>query len=332
MKRIAFAGVTHIHTPGFISMIKNDDQLCVTRVHDQDDSRATPVAEDMGATLSSVEDIVSDRDVDAIVICSETVIHKALVAQLVAAGKPLFVEKPVGFSPEDSRGIADLIEQAGIVFQTGYFMRSDAANRYLKEAIAKGVFGTITNISLSTCHAGAIHGIFDSDYRWMAETATCGYGGFGDLGFHSLDIMLGLMGEVDSVIATTGVTLGKYPNIDEYGEGLLKFKDGAIGHLKAGWVSPQNPNSLEISGTEGHARITNGKLYIVSPHLEGADGERPWTDLPAALPHAFRIFLDHVQGKTDNPLIPIREASRVDIVMGAFYKSVETGTWEMPGA
>ncbi|MDA1045280.1 MAG: Gfo/Idh/MocA family oxidoreductase [Verrucomicrobia bacterium] len=330
MKRLALAGVTHIHTPGFVSMIKNDAQLSVARVYDKNEVRARPVANDLGATLSTLEDIISDSTLDGIVICSETVLHRDLVRQLVAAGKPLFIEKPVGFSPDDSRKIADLIEHSGVIFQTGYFMRSDSVHIYLKSAIARGAFGTVTSISMSTCHAGAIHGIFDSDYRWMAETKTCGYGGFGDLGFHALDIMMWLMGPVESVIATTGVTLGKYPKIDEYGQGLLRFKDGAIGHLRAGWVSPQNPNTVEISGTEGHARVTNGKLYLNSPHIKGAEGEAPWTDLPAALPHAFRNFLDHVQGKTKNALIPIREASQVDIVMGAFYKSVQTGTWETP--
>ena len=40
--------------------------------------------------------------------------------------------------------------------------------------------------------------------------------------------------------------------------------------------------TLMVAGTEGHAVIFRGKLYFKSSKVPGADGQKPWTDLPAA--------------------------------------------------
>ena len=62
-------------------------------------------------------------------ICAETNRHEALVRQVVAARKPLFVEKPLGFAADDALAMAAAIEQAGLIFQTGYFMRGNPLHR-----------------------------------------------------------------------------------------------------------------------------------------------------------------------------------------------------------
>jgi len=80
----------------------------------------------------------------------------------------------------------------------------DPVNQFLKQQVADGAFGTITRIRGCNAHSGALGGWFDADYRWMADLKQSGIGGFGDLGTHSLDLMLWLMQQpVDRVTATT---------------------------------------------------------------------------------------------------------------------------------
>jgi len=175
-----------------------------------------------------------------------------------------------------------------------------------------------------------LRGIFDTEWRWMAEPEHAGGGGFLDLGTHSLDILLWLMGDVTRVTADIDVATGRYGDCDEYGEGLLKFKNGAIGSLAAGWVDVAHPVNLILSGTEGHAHVINRQeLYFQSSHVSGADGKEPWTDLPEAWPHAFELFLDALTGK-DVPLVGAREAAVRSAVMEALYEGARTQTWVTP--
>ncbi len=152
-------------------------------------------------------------------------------------------------------------------------------------------------------------------------------GGFGDLGAHSLDVLMWLMGEVQSVTAQMDSLLGKYP-CDEYGEGMLRFANGAIGTLAAGWVDLARPMPIHVSGTEGVAYVDDDKLYVKSDNLTGAE-LREWTDLPEALPHAFDLFLDALVGQ-DAPLISAKEAADRTAVMEAFYQAAESNTWVQP--
>ncbi len=116
----------------------------------------------------------------------------------------------------------------------------------------------------------------------------------------------------------------------ESGEALLKFKNGITGTLGAGWVDIADPVTLIISGTEGHAYIDRGKLFLTCKNVEGADGKTPWTKLPEALPNPMEQFADAVGGKPAPNLIAPREAAMRVSVMEAAYRSAKQDGWVKP--
>jgi predicted dehydrogenase len=335
MKTIGFLGVAHIHSPGFINRVKERaDQFKVKAVWDSQPERAKIAAEQLScAAAADYNEILNASEIDAVIICSETSIHLELVEATAAAGKNLFVEKPLGMGASDAYAMQRAVDAAGVIFQTGHFMRSMPVYRQLKAWLEAGTLGTITRIRHSNVHQGAIAGIFDTgrgpyaDWLWMTNPALSGCGGFGDLGAHSLDILMWLMGDVASVTAQVDRLLGRY-DCDEYGEGMLRFADGAIGTLAAGWVDVLQPQSILVSGTEGVAHVADGLLYVQSANLPGTEGGE-WTDLPAALPHAFDLFLDAINGEAV-PLISAKEAADRSAVMEAFYQAAETNSWVQP--
>ena len=335
MKTIGFLGVAHIHAPGFINRVnERPGELMVKAVWDSQPERAIIAAEQLGcAAVADYREIVDDAEIDAIIVCSETSIHLELVEATAAAGKDVFVEKPLGMGASDAYAMQRAVDAAGVIFQTGHFMRSMPVYRQLKAWIEAGTLGTITRIRHSNVHQGAINAIFDSgrgpylDWLWMTDPALSGCGGFGDLGAHSLDILMWLLGDVDSVTAQVDRLLGKY-ECDEYGEGMLRFANGVIGTIAAGWVDVLQPQSILVSGTEGVAYVADGALYVQSANLPGTDGGE-WTDLPEALPHAFDLFLDAIKGE-DAPLISAKEAADRSAVMEAFYQAAEANSWVQP--
>ena len=336
MRTLGFLGVAHIHTPFFIAQINERPQAFrVKAVWDSRPERAAIAAgHSHSEAVVDYRAILEDEEIDAVVITSETVLHRPLVEGAAAAGKDMFVEKPLAVDAADAFVMRRAIESAGVIFQIGHFMRGHSAYRQIKRFVEDGVFGVITRIRHVNVHHGAIEGWFDpgvgwyaDGWSWMTDLEKAGMGGFGDLGAHSLDMLMWLMGDVEAVTAQTGSLLGRYA-CDEYGEAMLRFANGAIGTIAAGWADLLRGRPILVSGTEGITYIDDGKLYVKSNNLAGADGGE-WTDVPEALPHAFVLFLDALVGE-DAPLISAREAADRTAVMQAFYQAAASNRWVEP--
>lgn len=330
MTTVALIGCAHIHTPGFAKRMLARNDVTVKAVWDHLEERAQKYARELNATVAEVDSVWADAEIDAVIICSETNRHQPLVEAAALSKKHMFVEKPLGMGAADAYAMAEVIQSSGVLFQTGYFQRGHPIHLFLKQQIEEGHFGQISRLRHSNCHAGSLRDIFTPDFLWMTDLDQAGVGAFGDLGTHSLDIMLWLLGEVESVTATVNVGPNNYEGCDEYGEGLLNYRSGIIGSLAAGWVDIAHPVNLIISGTEGHAYAANGKLFYQSKHVEGATGEEPWTELPAQWPHAFELFLDAVGGHSDVPLVQPYEAAMRSDVMEALYKAADKREWIKP--
>ena len=123
-----------------------------------------------------------------------------------------------------------------------------------------------------------LQGAFDKELGWTVDAKWGALGGFADTGAHALDMLMWLMGDVESVTADIRTVLGHYPNCDEAGQGLLRLSSGVTGTLSAGWVEPENPVALLVAGTKGHAVIFNDRLYLRTKKVPGADGAHPWAN------------------------------------------------------
>jgi predicted dehydrogenase len=326
--QVALVGGEHVHTPHFVEILKHRKDIKVVGVWDYEADTARRRAKALGVpVIEDLNAIWNNPDIKAVIICSETDHHEALVIAAAKAHKAIYAEKPLGVGARDAYAMARAIDKAGVLFQTGYSMRSNPQVLFIKQQIEAGAFGKITRVVGSTTHNGALEHWFDTEWRWMADPKIAGVGGFGDLGTHSLDLLLWLTGDADRVTAALSDGTARYPNCDELGDGLLVFKNGALGTLTASWDDLTNPLTLEVSGTEAHAAIVRGDLYFRCPKIEGADGKHPWTKLPPALPSALELFLDAVEGKPNVPLVTADEAAYRSAVMEAMYQGAKGRKW-----
>ncbi|WP_428937963.1 Gfo/Idh/MocA family protein [Fontivita pretiosa] len=337
MLSLALVGGAHIHTPGFLKILQKRASVKLAAVWDHDAARAQRRAAEAGGAqvVDDVAEIWRDPQIRAVIICSETNRHESLVCAAAQAGKHLFVEKPLGIGAADAHRMANAIERAGAIFQTGYVSRGWPPILWLRQHVQQGTFGKITRARASICHSGALGGWFDSEWRWMADLEQAGVGAFGDLGTHGLDILIWLLGEVESVTAALDPGTGRYPNCDETGEALLRFKNGTIATLAAAWDDLANPVQYLISGTEAHAAIIQDELYVVS-HKLGLDGKTPIkaADCPKGWPHPLDLFLDAVEGGAGQTppgssalLVGAQEAAYRSAVMEKIYLSARSRAW-----
>ena len=334
MTTLAILGAAHIHVPNFIkTLLARQPDLKVKYVYDHDAARLAKRASELNAQpAQSAEQAIADKEVSAVVICSETDRHEPLVLAAARAKKHMFVEKPLGTGARDAYAMARAIEKSGVTFQTGYFMRGHPVHRFIRDHVQRGTFGKVTRWRATNAHVGALKRWFDTEWRWMADPAQAGFGAFGDMGTHALDVMLWTLGDVQSCTATMNPGTGTYGECDETGEGLLKFKNEAIGSLAAAWDDLANPVTLLVSGTAAHAAVVNNELYFTCEKVPGADGKAPWKDLPPAWPHAFDLFLDAITGKSqpDRALVTPSEAAYNCAVMEALYHGARAGKFVAP--
>jgi predicted dehydrogenase len=332
MKTVSLVGVAHIHVPGFVNTLKRrSDEFKVVSVWDAEPARRSHWAAQTGAKeAASAAEAIGAGEI--IIINSQTDSHADLVAEAAKTKKPLFVEKPLGLAGGDADLMADAIEKAGVIFQTGYFMRSDNNVQAIKKLIDTGALGKITKASVSNAHSGALGNWFakkpdkpGEDWNWMTDPGRAGVGAFGDLGTHVLDLLIYWLGDVTGVTAQIDTVTNTY-GCDESGQGLLRFKTGATATLTAGWVDVADPVRFQVSGTKGIATVIDNKLYVSKDGK--LDLTTPFKDLPANAPHAFELFLDATMGKPlAVPLVTAREAAYRSTVMAAMYDGARNGKW-----
>ncbi len=321
---IAIYGCAHIHMPDVARVLAGRDDVECRGVWDADASRMEAWAARLGARpVDGLLAFAKRPDVEAVLILSETHLHEPLVTAAVAAGKHLFVEKPLATTGDVARRLASRIGGSPGRFHTGYFLRDVPVHRALRTMIGEGRFGTIVRVRAQLSHDGALRGVFD-DHPWHLDPAQAGYGGFGDLGIHLVDLLSWLLDEeVEAVRARVGTT-GGTPAPDEYGEGTLRFAGGALAELTAGWTEAQGPISLAVTGTRGTAVVVDGRLQV-----EG--GDAPAGSVRAAVTPsagtAVSRFLDMVaEGGTRAEVSPDAAAGHCEVI-DAIYASALKSRW-----
>ena len=116
----------------------------IVAVSDANDVLAKEVAAGLPnvAVHATGQDLIADPSVDAVIVCSWGPTHEEYVLASIAAGKPVFCEKPLATSEEACRRIIDAEVAAGRrLVQVGFMRRFDAAYRALKGVIDSGEIG-----------------------------------------------------------------------------------------------------------------------------------------------------------------------------------------------
>ncbi len=197
------------------------------------------------------QDLVTDPDVDAVVVVTPTKRHSEVVIAAAAAKKAIFCEKPPAVTLEDALGMQAAIAQQGVFFQLGFMRRFDSGYAAAKKKILAGAIGepcVFTATSKDQVRPPL-------DYLRPENSG----GLFVDMGIHDFDLARWFMGDVSSVYSTAGVLA--YPEIKPIGDwdsalANLRFKSGCIGMVNLGRKAVHGYGIYaEIAGTEGTIRI-----------------------------------------------------------------------------
>lgn len=183
--------------------------------------------------VASVEEVVRDDRVDAVAIATPVRTHFSLARACLAAGKHVFVEKPLAASAAESRELVELAEERGLALVVGHVFLYSAAVRRLKQIVDSGDIGEVLYISSQRLNLGLYQR--DINVAW-------------DLAPHDLSIILYVLGRTPTSVNCQGkahVSAG----VEDVTVMSLGFRGAAFATIQSSWLDPSKVRRTTVVGS-----------------------------------------------------------------------------------
>ena len=178
--------------PGF-QLAEGSRLVAVMR---RDGNKARDYAERHGVSrwYDDAEQLIRDPEVDAVYVATPPSSHAEYTIRAAAAGKPVYVEKPMARDAAECRRMIDACRVAGVPLFVAYYRRALPRFLKVKELLDAGAIGTPRFVTVTQYHAP---GQYDpANLPWRVRPEIAGAGIFLDLAAHTLDILDFLLGPV----------------------------------------------------------------------------------------------------------------------------------------
>jgi predicted dehydrogenase len=149
----------------------------------------------------SADELLADKNVDAIYIATPPSTHKELALKVAAAGKPCYLEKPMARTAQESKEIMDAFEQANVPLYVAYYRRGQPRFIKARQIVQAGVLGKITDVVYRfQQNNDKLKALVEKGTPpWRVQASAAGGGLFMDVGCHALDIIDYLVGPLEDV-------------------------------------------------------------------------------------------------------------------------------------
>jgi predicted dehydrogenase len=229
-----------------------------------------------GKAVADYRELLADPEIDAVSICSPNFLHHEIALAAAAAGKPFWIEKPMGRSAAESREIAEAADAAGLVTSVGFNYRHVPVIAEARRLVRDGALGAITNVRVSFLADYSADPTGALTWRFIEERA--GSGVMGDLLSHGIDLAQFVVGRVGSVTATTEIFIAERPlpsagaashfssgdaggpvgavENEDYVAMIGRFDSGAVGVFESSRVAvgARAEYTIDVYGTQGSLR------------------------------------------------------------------------------
>jgi len=199
--------------------------------------------------IASYEAVLADPGIEAIVNTTPNDVHLPTTRAAAAAGKHVFLDKPIANSVSEGRAITEVCRNAGVVLGMGYQRRRESHFRWIRQQIDDGRFGKLVNAeaNISRDRLGKI----DLN-SWRYQAAGMPGGVMLQIGIHYADVLTYLMGPVKAVRGQFAqlVLPGDNPDVASM---ILEHDGGALSTLNASYASASEYYLMNIYGKDATA-------------------------------------------------------------------------------
>src|SRR5687768_13164538 len=201
------------------------------------------------------ENLLADREVDAVLVSSATAMHFEHASAALAAGKHVLVEKPMALNLKDSAELVRLAKEAGRVLSVFQNRRWDVDYLTVLDAVKAGRFGKLINVESRIGQWASCVGPAAKEWRpgWRNE-ANFGGGGLYDWGSHFVDQLWQLMLPAKPVRVFAQLRGNVWTrDCDDFARVCIDFDDGAVGMVEINTTTTRPLPRWHIDGTRGSA-------------------------------------------------------------------------------
>jgi predicted dehydrogenase len=195
---------------------------------------------------ASLQEVLADDSIDAIINTTPNHVHLETTRAAAAAGKHVFLDKPIANRIDEAKEITRVCKEAGVVLAVGYQRRRESHFRWIKQEIDAGNFGKLVQAEANISRDRA--GKFEPDHwRYTAEGMPGGV--MLQIGLHYVDVLMLLLGPVAAVSAMAAqlVLPGDNPDV---GTLLMLHENGAVSSLSTSYASASEYYVMNVYGKE----------------------------------------------------------------------------------
>jgi predicted dehydrogenase len=246
-----------------------------------------------------LDDILSDPDVDGVILATPVHSHYALGRTCLEAGKHLFVEKPLAASAEQADELVELSTTAGLAMMCGHTFLYSPPVQLVKRLIDSGELGDLYFVSASRVNLG-LHQR-DVSVIW-------------DLGPHDFSILMYWLGGLPDTIRATGRD-SIVPGIADVAFITMEFASGLIANVEMSWLAPSKLRRTVVVGSRKMVVYEDGAPEAVKVYDRGVEYKDPET---------FGEYqLSYRTGDIISPQLATEEP--LSLQLADFVRSMDTG-------
>ena len=263
--------------------LKNNPKLRIVTCYTRTPEKRKNFAETYGCGESeSYEAVLANPDVEAVILTTPNSVHGEQVLQAIAAGKHVFVEKPITNTLPEAKKVVEAHKGSGLTLMTGQCYRRNAGHRAARRLIDEGRLGKLI---MAECNFSVGVGKTLTPDKWRWFDAECPGGPLTQIGIHHADTMAYLFGPIRSVTGRFS-KLDTPAEIDDVHMSLVEFESGALGYMGCSFATPL-VYTFNVFGTEAN-------LYLIADRAD-----------PAATAEFDKETQVHLQEKGSAGRIPV---------------------------
>lgn len=277
-------------------------------------------------TFTDIDALVSDDDLDAVIISTPNKFHAPYAIEFLKNGKDVFLEKPMAMNADEGQQIAAIAKKYQQLVMVGHMWRFDTDTKYIKETVEADILGKIFKTKGYGIHENW------GPSGWFTQKELAGGGALADMGVHAIDAVRYILGDPKpkKVYARIATQLGAY-DVDDTGILIITWDNGTESIVESGWWHPHMDGpeaSTGLFGTKGYANLFPTFLKL----KRGDTMEKIEVDLPKREDHCDQIiytrqmeyFIDCIKTRKE-PIPGILEGQIVLDIVDAAYRSALSG-------
>ncbi|RYG88092.1 MAG: Gfo/Idh/MocA family oxidoreductase [Alphaproteobacteria bacterium] len=220
------------------NLARNFAQIGVlAAVSDHHPATAAKIAAEHGVAARSFDEILADDSIQGVALATPAEMHADMALAAIAAGKHVYVEKPLALDTADAQQMIDAAAKGARVLMVGHLLQYHPIFLKLKEMVEAGELGKVRYVYSNRLSLGKFR--TEENVLWSFAP-------------HDISMILALTGEAPTYVAAEGAAYVT-PGLADWAICHLRFPSGARGHVQASWLHPYKEHRLVVVGDKAMA-------------------------------------------------------------------------------